>query len=303
MCNTLSDLKRNVVIDTDYKYDLYEFSVPAKYKTEFNKDLFGNIYSETTRINDGYTGAGIKGVYVSARFTNNCSNPIKFQYEIKAEEKKKLTNTFNMAVGGLFALALHEASPELANEYVKSKNFQEQFGYIKQKIFDMEIGGGGTEYKVGKIPVMVDLVKAPEVTITSMLNENYGNNITTETNKGGSTNQDYLYERQPSLDPGFVASYVARLSSKDHINSSGAKLQTAADVIRQDRANYHKYGIRNTEDISDNIFDEAGSRANISNMLKHGHTTTSALQTIINGTPLVRVLVYRDYIDVSIVEN
>lgn len=34
--------------------------------------------------------------------------------------------------------------------------------------------------------------------------------------------------------------YVAFLSAKDHYNSNGERLKSVADILRQDRANYHK---------------------------------------------------------------
>src|SRR3984957_18842556 len=41
-----------------------------------------------------------------------------------------------------------------------------------------------------------------------------------------------------------IGSYVALLSEADHFNSNGQRLTSAAAIIRQDRANYHRYGIR-----------------------------------------------------------
>ena len=48
--------------------------------------------------------------------------------------------------------------------------------------------------------------------------------------------------------------YVARLSAKDHFNSSGGRLDSAAAIIRQDRANFHKFGRRDAEDELDYSF-------------------------------------------------
>lgn len=55
-------------------------------------------------------------------------------------------------------------------------------------------------------------------------------------------------------------SYTARLSSEDHFNSDGSRLKSAADIIRQDRANYHKFKIRDAEDQGDSFFDDVDSR-------------------------------------------
>lgn len=40
-----------------------------------------------------------------------------------------------------------------------------------------------------------------------------------------------------------IESYIALLSDADHFNSSGQRLTSAAAIIRQDRANYHLFGI------------------------------------------------------------
>jgi hypothetical protein len=46
-----------------------------------------------------------------------------------------------------------------------------------------------------------------------------------------------------------IESYVARLSEADHFNSAGQ-----AAIIRQDRANFHRFGIKNPEDKSAAVF-------------------------------------------------
>jgi len=37
-----------------------------------------------------------------------------------------------------------------------------------------------------------------------------------------------------------ILRYRAKLSSKDHFNSAGARLTKVEQILRQDRANYHK---------------------------------------------------------------
>ncbi len=51
-----------------------------------------------------------------------------------------------------------------------------------------------------------------------------------------------------------VDSYVARLSAQDHFNSKGVRLESVAAIIRQDRANYHKFNLRDPEDTYDGVF-------------------------------------------------
>ncbi|MDP3009511.1 MAG: hypothetical protein Q8N30_10660 [Methylococcales bacterium] len=48
--------------------------------------------------------------------------------------------------------------------------------------------------------------------------------------------------------------YSARLSADDHTNSDGKKLTAVADIIRQDRANFHKFNLRDNDDTADSFF-------------------------------------------------
>ena len=45
-----------------------------------------------------------------------------------------------------------------------------------------------------------------------------------------------------------VEIYTAKLSPRDHLNSKGEKLTTIGKIIRQDRANYNSFKIRDEED-------------------------------------------------------
>src|SRR5580698_3701854 len=49
----------------------------------------------------------------------------------------------------------------------------------------------------------------------------------------------------------YVESYTARLSERDHYNSNGQRLRSAAAIVRQDRANFYVYGLRDSEDEPD----------------------------------------------------
>ncbi len=95
-----------------------------------------------------------------------------------------------------------------------------------------------------------------------------------------------------------VDSYTARLSAKDHANSGGEPLKLVADIIRQDRANYHKFNIRDNEDTGDHVFNNKDDRGRITVMLEQGHIDQATTQSILNGTPVVLVNTYNKYIEV-----
>ncbi len=97
-----------------------------------------------------------------------------------------------------------------------------------------------------------------------------------------------------------IESYTARLSAADHFNSSGERLTSAAAIIRQDRANLYVYGKGDDEDEGDSFFVDKGNRARLERMLNSGTFTNAARRAILDGTPLVHVEIYRDFINVTV---
>lgn len=104
-----------------------------------------------------------------------------------------------------------------------------------------------------------------------------------------------------------VEQYVAVLSERDHFNSKGGRLTDAAAIIRQDRANYHKFGMRDRGDSGDNFFADAANRDLLERMLNRGSSSRSAINAIVNGTPVVLVQIFKsgsgqDFVNVSVME-
>jgi hypothetical protein len=91
----------------------------------------------------------------------------------------------------------------------------------------------------------------------------------------------------------YSALYEARLSAQDHTSSDGSKLTDVASILRQDRANYHKFKKRDAEDQSDAFFSSAKNRELIDSYFKNVYSdnpmSAKDKQAILNGTPLVRV--------------
>ena len=63
--------------------------------------------------------------------------------------------------------------------------------------------------------------------------------------------------------------YQARLSEQDHVSSRGVKLTTVAAILRQDRANYHKFNKRDFDDQHDPFFASAGNRGLLEKYFKN----------------------------------
>lgn len=91
-----------------------------------------------------------------------------------------------------------------------------------------------------------------------------------------------------------IGSYVALLSDRDHFNSNGQRLESAAAIIRQDRANFHRFGIRDPEDQDDPFFGDEANRAALEQMLERGRADPGVLSRIANDVVLIKVDIYRD---------
>ena len=112
----------------------------------------------------------------------------------------------------------------------------------------------------------------------------------------------------PAAAADLIGSYNAYLSRADHYNSQGQRLTTAAAIIRQDRANFHKFGVQDDGDESDNYFDNVNNRAVLEQMLNDGSSDAGVLSRIVNGNVMIHVDIYRshhhgDYVVVTLVGN
>jgi len=73
-------------------------------------------------------------------------------------------------------------------------------------------------------------------------------------------------------------------------------------VVRQDRANWHKFGYGDAEDEDDPWFRSQNARANFEKMLnKPGAMDQATRRAILKGTPVVEVQVYRTRVTVNII--
>jgi hypothetical protein len=101
-----------------------------------------------------------------------------------------------------------------------------------------------------------------------------------------------------------LGSYVARISDRDHQASDGYALDNAAQMVRQDRANWHKFHRRDSDDEADGWFRTNDQRADLQRMLERGGAMSSSTKrAIVNGEPLIQVEVYENSVRVSILEN
>lgn len=80
-----------------------------------------------------------------------------------------------------------------------------------------------------------------------------------------------------SQDWGQIAYYVAYVGPEDMRTSSGEPLLNLGGVLQQDRANYHHFGIRHSQDEGDPIFADRNQRAKIPEMVAEGRNLGGGL--------------------------
>lgn len=67
-----------------------------------------------------------------------------------------------------------------------------------------------------------------------------------------------------------IAYYVAYIGPQDMVNSSGQRITSVGGVIQQDRANFHRFGLRDPIDSGDPIFGDRAMRAQIPALVAAG---------------------------------
>lgn len=89
-----------------------------------------------------------------------------------------------------------------------------------------------------------------------------------------------------------IDSYTAWIGRDDLYNSSGTRLTKPWQIIRQDRANYHAYGIRDEGDENDSFFLDPANRQILETMLENGTISRNAQQMIQRGNVWVSVKIF-----------
>ena len=102
-----------------------------------------------------------------------------------------------------------------------------------------------------------------------------------------------------------VARYKAFLFDPDHTDASGAPLDEAWQVLREDRVNFHDRDVRQADDQTDPVFADAAYRDRIEEMVANGNLTEGAARKIVERNVLVAVDIYErggepERLDVSV---
>jgi hypothetical protein len=101
-----------------------------------------------------------------------------------------------------------------------------------------------------------------------------------------------------SADAPPLESYLARIGTQDHYSSRGHPLRKIADILQQDRANYHRFSTRDPDDSPDTFFRSRRNRSRMGTLLRRGWIEPGLREAILRGNPLVRVERYPDHLEV-----
>lgn len=108
----------------------------------------------------------------------------------------------------------------------------------------------------------------------------------------------------PAKADELVDEYNAYIGRDDLYNSSGERLREPWQIIRQDRANYYKFGIRQRGDEPDSFFASVENRAKAERMIRDGTITRDARRLLLQGDCTVNVKVYHDrsgdYLEITV---
>lgn len=87
----------------------------------------------------------------------------------------------------------------------------------------------------------------------------------------------------PAMAQEVIDNYVAVIGAQDRFNSSGTALSQPEQILAQDRANFHRFGIRQPGDTEDRSFRSTEERTRFGMLLSNGTIDPAAAQAILGG--------------------
>ncbi|MCF3642771.1 hypothetical protein LXM94_22655 [Rhizobium sp. TRM95111] len=101
-----------------------------------------------------------------------------------------------------------------------------------------------------------------------------------------------------------IEAYDAYIGQDDLYNSYNERLTQPWQVIRQDRANVHRFGVRQPSDGVDGFFGSAKNRELAERMIAGGRIEGGAARRLLAGDVRVHVEIWRgasgDYINIAV---
>lgn len=96
----------------------------------------------------------------------------------------------------------------------------------------------------------------------------------------------------PAQAQDLIAQYTAFIGPQDLRGAQGERLRHPADVLAQDRANFHARAIRQFADETDPVFTTRAARAQMHALLGAGGISPQAAEAIRHGGRIVHVQVW-----------
>lgn len=96
----------------------------------------------------------------------------------------------------------------------------------------------------------------------------------------------------PAAAQDLIGSYRAFIGEYDLYNSNGVRLGDPGQVLRQDRANYHRFGVAQAGDEWDPFFGSIDNRAAMERMIRNGYIDPGAASVLMRGGATVFVQIY-----------
>jgi hypothetical protein len=96
----------------------------------------------------------------------------------------------------------------------------------------------------------------------------------------------------PAAADSVIASYHAYIGVDDLYNSKGELLSAPWQVLRQDRANYHRYGIAQQGDDWDPVFHDVKAREALERLLQRGSLSPAARADIMRSDTQVHITIW-----------
>jgi hypothetical protein len=101
---------------------------------------------------------------------------------------------------------------------------------------------------------------------------------------------------------GAIDHYYAVLSDADHRNSSGKALKSAASILRQDRANVHRFDKRDKRDKTDELYGDSKRRVLLEKAVREC-LSKDVGQAILKRKAEVWVTTYPNWVDVQLAKK
>lgn len=96
----------------------------------------------------------------------------------------------------------------------------------------------------------------------------------------------------PAVAEQQIGSYWAYIGNADLYNSKGQRLTAPWQVLRQDRANVHRFGVSQPGDEGDRFFGSINNRAAMEQMIMRGYIAPGAARILMNGGATVHVRIF-----------